>query len=308
MIRINLLGQDTAIDHSGRLMIAGYFASVMVCLIAFFFLQKSVTSRVEHEKEEVVALEGQLEQLKKTTAEVRELERKKIEIDQVTATIARLKLSQEGPVRVLDDLNSAIPAKAWLRDVEEKNGIMKFSGMALGDADVVALLRNLEASNYFADVTLVENISTSLLKVTAFNHFTSRYTYYTVRVEKKDDQLRLISDEARRLGLKYETLQGPPVMDRFQAGTVKVMAGGDAAANAKTREAGVFKRHSIRTEKISAWAALDSVKAKAFVVTAKVIYSGKVKAFQQAAAEAAQQGGDAAKGGKPAAGANKAES
>lgn len=305
MIRINLLGQDTAIDHSGRLMIAGYLASIALCLLAFFFVQKSVISSVEREKEEVANLEGQLEQLKKTTAEVRELEKKKIEIDQVTATIARLKLSQEGPVRVLDDLNTAIPAKAWLRDVEEKGGVMKLSGMALGDAEVVSLLRNLEASDYFTEVNLVENVSVSLLKVTAFNHFTSKYTYYTVRAEKKDEQLRLIAEEAKRFGLKYETLQGPPVPERYTAGTVRVMTGEDASGP-RTVESGVFKRHSIRTEKISAWAALESVRAKSFVISAKVIYSGKLKAMQMAADEQTAGGGKA--GGKNPAGAKGAES
>jgi len=275
MIKINFLGDESTVDTSGRLLLLGYAASILACLLIFFFMQTSIGSHINSLKEEVASLETRLGQLKKTTEEVRQLESKKKRIDQITATIARLKLSQEGPVRVMDDLNRAIPGKAWLRKVEENNGEMKLIGLALNDSQVVEFLRNLEASNFFDNINLVENVSVSLLKITALNHFTSKYTYYTVRVEERNEQFRRISNEAKKAGLKFTKLDGPPSYGG-RGGTVRVMNTSSAKGPARV-ESGVFRRRDLRVEKVSAWSSVEPVRAKAFIVTAKVLYSGKLK-------------------------------
>lgn len=276
MIKINLLGDDTAIDHSGKFLLLGMAASFALLLALFVLMQVSVNSQVAELSSQTSDLEERLAQLKKITKEVRDLEERKAELDQLTATIAKLKLSQEGPVRVLDDLNRAVPTKAWIREVDENAGGMRIIGLAINDHEIVSFMKNLEASNFFERVDLVESKSVALVKITTLNHFTQKYTRYTVRAEEKDAQLKRIGKEAKEIGLKYQVTDGPPVKSQSLSGTVKVMDTG-SLTKARKIESGVFKRSSGRDEKISAWSSVEPVPAKAFTIMAKVSYSGNVK-------------------------------
>lgn len=287
MIKINLLGEDTAIDQSGRLLVLGYGASIAAMVLVFFLMSGSIASHISEMQSDIEGLETTLAQLKNKTQEVRELEKKKADLDQITATIAKLKLSQEGPVRVLDDLNKALPAKAWLTKVEEREGLMTLVGYAVTDHDIAAFMKNLELSNYFEGVDLIESVSVALIKVNAYNHFTSKYTRYTVRAEEKLLQFRKIQEEARSLGLKYQATDGPPVKGSSQAGTVTVMATDSLKDGGKAGgvKSGVFRQGSARTEKVSAWASVEPSPAKAFAIRARVVYSGRLKALEEEAAK-----------------------
>lgn len=280
MIKINLLGDDTVIDQSGRLILVGYVGSLILCFAVFFLLQTSITSRIGSLSAEVEDKEARLAQLKKTTEKVRELEKRRAELNSITATIAKLRLSQQGPVRVMDDLNGAIPGKAWLREVDEKGGMMKVTGLALNDHEIVALLKNLQASNYFESVDLVESVSVYLVKVTAYNHFTSKFTRFVVRAEEKLLQLKKIQAEAKKNGLKFQSTQGPP-SQISKGGDVRVMKTGDIGATARSgaTKQGVFKSGSSRVEKISAWSSVEPVPGKAFTIMARVAYAGRLKAL-----------------------------
>ncbi len=278
MIRINLLGEDTSIDHSGRLILIGYVASVVGLMVLFIILQTSVVAQLSGAREEVDTLTAKLTDLKRVTQEVRDLEKEKIDLDNITATIAKLKLSQVGPVRVMDDLNMAVPSRGWLHAVDEKAGVMKVTGMTLNDHDVVKFMKNLENSNFFDSVDLVESTTVALLKVSTYNWFTNKFTRYTVRAEDKESQLRIIQQEAKRMGLKYEAAAGAPVKFRG-GGDVKIMSTGktDAmSANARLNS-GVFKRGAGRTEKVTAWTSVENVPAKNFSIVARVLYAGKFR-------------------------------
>lgn len=283
MIKINLLGEEHVVDQGSKLILVGYVASVAAALLLFMVLQASITSRVSDLGREVEDLNTQLASLKKVTQEVRDLEQKKAELGQITATIARLKLSQEGPVQVLDDLNKAVPAKAWIRGINEKDGIMTISGMALNDHEVVGLMKNLETSDYFESIDLVESVTANLLKITALNHFNNRYTRYVVRTEDKQATLKMIQDQAKKNGFKFENSDGPPV-GNTSSGSVSVMSTGklDADSKFKNIRSGVFKSSTGRVERVTAWSSVQPVPGKVFSIRAKVIYAGKLKALLSA--------------------------
>jgi len=287
MIKINLLGEDTVIDQSGKLILLGYASSLVLTLVVFVLLQSSIASRSSETQQAIDDLNGRLASLKKVTDEVRQLEKKKDELDLVTATIAKLKLSQGGPVHVLDDLNMSIPAKAWLTNVDEKNGIMNITGIAISDPEIVTLMKNLETSDYFETIDLNESVTISLIKVTSLNQFANKYTRYIVRAEDKQVALRLIQDEARRLGLKYENTEGPPPPNNG-GGSVSIMSTGslDAGVKQSSLKSGVFKAGSGRIEKMVAWSTTQPVQAKQFRIKAKILYAGKLKKLLEKQAKA----------------------
>ncbi|MBX7138235.1 MAG: PilN domain-containing protein [Oligoflexia bacterium] len=292
MIKINLLGDETVIDQSGKLFLLGYGASLIVLILVFLVAQTSVAGRVSELREKEETLNAKLVQLKKTTQEVRELEKKKQELDLITATIAKLKLSQAGPVRVLDDLNLAVPSRLWLSEISEKSGIMQIKGLAITDQEIVGFMKNLEASNYFTQIDLKESVSVSLVKVSAYNHFTSKFTRYTVRAEERMAQMRRIQEDAKRAGLKFGTTEGPPITSASSGDTVKVMSTQKIGGFRGLVESGVFRKGSNRVERISAWSSVEPVAAKAFIVTARVLYTGKLKALLDAQAKPKNEAGD----------------
>lgn len=156
MIKINLLGDETIIDHSSIYWLAGYVASVAACFAVFFYLNSSITGSIDDLRGQEQSLEAQLNRLKATTKEVRDLEAKKEELRDKLAVIAILKRSKAGPVRVMDDLNLALPERAWLTNVKERDGRLRIQGLALDNQTIAGFMKELEGSDYFSAVDLVE--------------------------------------------------------------------------------------------------------------------------------------------------------
>lgn len=160
MIRINLLGDEVKQDSSTVLMLGGIAASVVALLVICFFLNTSISKKIETLELESQDLELNLAQLKKTTKEVRDLEKKRNQLNSKLAVIGRLKKNKSGPVRVLDDLNLAIPERCWLTKVQEKGGFLEISGMALDNQTIATFMKDLSSSHYFDEVDLVQSKQT----------------------------------------------------------------------------------------------------------------------------------------------------
>lgn len=170
MIKINLLGEETSSDSKAPILIASYIGSVLVLLILGFFMRASVISQIEDKNTEKQNLEGRLAQLKKTTKEVNELELKQKELANKLLVIAILKRSKTGPVNVLDNINSAVPDRAWLTELNETHSEMIVKGVALDNQTVAALAKQLEQSPYFvkADIDEVKAAQDQNVRVSEF--------------------------------------------------------------------------------------------------------------------------------------------
>lgn len=155
MIRINLLGET--VDKSGVyfLQLLGFVCSIIFTLGACYLVQDSVSTDLALKKKEAKLYEQKLVKLKRITKKVSGLEEKKKVLREKLTVIATLKANKHGPVRVLDELNNAIPERAWLRDIKEKAGVLEINGIALDNQTVSELMANLENSEYFKDVDLV---------------------------------------------------------------------------------------------------------------------------------------------------------
>jgi type IV pilus assembly protein PilN len=154
MIRINLLGDDTVIDHTAKIVLLSYAASQAFLIVACILLYTWSTQHLSNLESDSERLQTELVRLREVTKEVRELETKKVEIANKLDVMAQLKSAKKGPVRVLDDLNTAIPDRAWLDDFKEKGGHLLLSGVALDNETIASFMKNLEKSNYFKTVDL----------------------------------------------------------------------------------------------------------------------------------------------------------
>jgi type IV pilus assembly protein PilN len=105
---------------------------------------------------EAAKLERQLAALQETTKEVRELDKKRTELNDKLVVIATLKRNKAGPVRVMDDLNMSLPERAWLTEFREGAGTLRMIGTALDNQTIATYMKDLQASDYFTAVDLVE--------------------------------------------------------------------------------------------------------------------------------------------------------
>jgi type IV pilus assembly protein PilN len=149
MIKLNLLGDDTVIDTTGTWILIGYGFSLAVVILSMTVWFFSISASVEEMTGDASNLETQLKNLQEVTKEVRELDTKKKELSDKTSVIATLKKSKLGPVKILDDLNIAIPEKIWLSEFKETGGVARISGSALDNQTVAIFIKKLEESDYF---------------------------------------------------------------------------------------------------------------------------------------------------------------
>ena len=157
MIKINLLGEKITTDRSGALILIGYVASVVVLAGIFLYLNAGISAEIADRASQVQRLEAQLNKLKNTTREVRELEAKRSQLRDKLAVIATLKRNKLGPVRAMDDLNSALPERAWITEVRETTeNIFRVMGKALDNQTIAQFMTGLGGSDYFREVELVE--------------------------------------------------------------------------------------------------------------------------------------------------------
>lgn len=170
MIKINLLGDETVIDHSGKFLLAGYVASLVVFVAIFFLLYNSTISEIEEATLKRDQLQSLLNREKERTKEVRELEAKKKELNTKLLVIATLRKSKTGPVRVLDDLNIATPERGWIADIKEEAGAFKIVGYALDNETIAQFMKDLDVSKYFESVDLIETkkVDQAGVKIAAF--------------------------------------------------------------------------------------------------------------------------------------------
>ena len=188
MIKINLLGDEAAVDSSGTALVGGYLASLALVVAAFFIAYQSASSTASDLRAQSEDLSIKLAQLKELTKEVKELEAKKKSLEDKLVVIGALQKNKLGPVRALDDLNHALPEKSWILEVKESSGSVRIGGMALDNQTIASFMRDLEASDYFDKVDLVEarQAVREGVKIKAFN-IQSKVLYTGKIVAKKND-------------------------------------------------------------------------------------------------------------------------
>ena len=156
MIKINLLGDETVIDHSKTLFLVLYGLSFVAVSACCFLFHTFTSGRIGRLHEERDTLKVKLEALKEVTKEVRMLEEKKKELKGKLNTMEQLKKAKAGPVRLLSDLNDSVPARSWLMRMEEKGKEFTLKGVALDDETTASFMQSLEKSNHIAGVELDE--------------------------------------------------------------------------------------------------------------------------------------------------------
>ena len=67
-----------------------------------------------------------------------------------------MKLNKHGPVHLLDELSNATPEKLTLTGLQEQKRNLSITGMAVSNEVISQFLSNMEQSDWFDDVYLIE--------------------------------------------------------------------------------------------------------------------------------------------------------
>lgn len=156
MIRINLLGEQ--IDRSASYAIHSFILlGVLVCLLLGAGWSSNYAYSVLLDLENDVGLkESQLGNLKNQTKKVENMEQSQKLLIEKLEIIAKLKTRKQGPVRILDDITKAIPERAWLTSVSQKNDFIEVSGVAVDGETVSDFIARLRESKFIDDADAVK--------------------------------------------------------------------------------------------------------------------------------------------------------
>jgi type IV pilus assembly protein PilN len=156
MIRVNLLVEEK--DRSAAYAIHALILIgivVILLLLGGWTSNRLISSLSEYENE-VGLKESELIKLKDKTKKVENMEQNQKLLIEKLEIIAKLKTRKQGPVRILDDLTKAIPERAWLTSVSQKNDTIELSGVAVDGQTVSDFISRLRESKFIDDADVVK--------------------------------------------------------------------------------------------------------------------------------------------------------
>src|SRR3990172_529215 len=163
MIKINLLptkkkAPKKVIDLRQQLLLALLVFILVVMGMWFFWnMQQNKIIALEGEKNKA---ETRLREQDIIIKEVKNVEDERKKVSEKIEIIEKLKKNQAGPVRLLDEISTALPQGVNLASLTENNNNISIDGEAFTNEDVVRFVEHLKASRFLTDVMLLETSQT----------------------------------------------------------------------------------------------------------------------------------------------------
>jgi type IV pilus assembly protein PilN len=155
MIRINLLPVRAAKKREfGRQQIVLLALVLVLAAIGNYFWYNKVDSELTAMDQQISRTRAEIAQLEKTIGEVKSIKEDKKALEDKLKILDSLKKGRSGPVRVMDDLATIIPAKVWIMDYSETGGAVAMAGRASSYEDLSAFSKKLKESKHFSNVTI----------------------------------------------------------------------------------------------------------------------------------------------------------
>ncbi|MFO7577691.1 MAG: PilN domain-containing protein [Pelovirga sp.] len=155
MIRINLLPIRAAQRKQKMRSQLSVFVLILVLAVAVcggLYIQQQRTN--DNLQAEIADINRRNAELQARIGEVRDIEKKKADLEQKLTVLGKLKSDKTGPVRLLDDLSNALPDELWLTSYAEQNGSIDLAGVADTEQRVALFMQQLEASGHYSNVEL----------------------------------------------------------------------------------------------------------------------------------------------------------
>jgi type IV pilus assembly protein PilN len=155
MIRINLLPVRVSKKKAAGKQQLLLFALVIVAAwLGNFAWASTRAADFKAREAKVRSTREEIAQLDRIIGEVKNIKDQQAALREKLDILAQLKANRSGPVKVLDALASVTPKRLWLTKLEEKGGVLTFTGSAATIDDVSDFMTALKANPHFSGVEL----------------------------------------------------------------------------------------------------------------------------------------------------------
>lgn len=160
MAKINLLPwrdqhrEDKKREFIGILV--GVF--ILAALISFFWVA-NIQARIEGQNERNRILQTEIDDLSQKVEEIEMLQSRREELLATMEVIQSLEGTRSYVVRYFDDLVRAVPDGVYLNRLERVNNLLTIEGIAESNSRVSNLMRNLSASDWYAEPNLTSVVA-----------------------------------------------------------------------------------------------------------------------------------------------------
>ncbi len=172
MIKINLLPVRAAKKkETMRQAISIAVLSLVFVLIIIGYFHVSIGKQIADVNFRTASAQDELTKTKAQIGEVAKFKEAKKAVEDKLGVIDTLKKGKAGPVKVLDELSRITPEKLWVNSFKEKSGGIDIDGVAISNEVVAQFMTELEKSQYFKDIELVqtEQVDQGGMKLKKFN-------------------------------------------------------------------------------------------------------------------------------------------
>jgi Tfp pilus assembly protein PilN len=178
MIKINLLPEAkpakkkkgvSALGGAGQLNVILLAGGVVLGLLAVLIQWWVLNSETNRLNTEIAEKQREVARLESILREVKDFENKRDRLKKKVDLIQNLKENQKGPVRLMDEVSTALPDLLWFENMEYNSNSIRLTGKALNPPAVANFLENLKKVKSFDEPTLQE--------ITATGSGSSLYTF-----------------------------------------------------------------------------------------------------------------------------------
>lgn len=171
MIRINLL-PHRELKRAARQRVFNILAgavlgaAIVIALIVHVFIQ----SKIDLQNDRNNYLNDEIAKLDKQIQEINKLKDQKAVMLARKQVVEQLESNRSEVVRLFDQLVRQLPDGLYLSGIEQKGAKVKLTGYAQSSARVSTLMRNLDASPWLENASLIE-IKAATVNSTRLNEF-----------------------------------------------------------------------------------------------------------------------------------------
>jgi type IV pilus assembly protein PilN len=167
MIKINLIGEgrrpaavrkrrDLSVSFKKEnlgnyLLLVGIVAGLLLWAGEWWLLKSDFKTK----QEQVATLQKEYNRLKPIIEKVNKFKKRQADLESKIEVINNLKLSQKGPVRVMDAVSRAVPDRVWIRRMVLDGKLIKLTGLAGNENVVAAFIDNLDKIPEFQEPVLL---------------------------------------------------------------------------------------------------------------------------------------------------------
>ncbi|EED34636.1 fimbrial assembly [Luminiphilus syltensis NOR5-1B] len=155
MARINLLPWREELRAERKKQFTLNLVGVaMVAVLALVGADRLENSRIENQKQRNAYLEQNIAKLDEKVAEIRDLQKKRVQLIERMRIIQELQGTRPVIVRILDQLVRTLPDGVFYTELTTEEGMITIQGVAESNNRVSSLMRRLDASEWLQDPNL----------------------------------------------------------------------------------------------------------------------------------------------------------